>query len=65
MADVTVNDQGSIVLLRPETPAAIAWIDEHIGAENGYQPYYPTVVCDHCFADDVIEGMIGDGLAVK
>ncbi len=62
--DVTVVDQGSIVMLYPQTSEGVAWIDEHIGQENGCQPYYPTVVCEHRFADNVIDGMIGDGLAV-
>lgn len=62
--DVTVVDQGSIVILMAETPAGVEWVEEHIGQDNGYQPYWPNVVVGHRYADDVINGMIDDGLAV-
>lgn len=64
-ADINVRDEGSIILLEPQSPTGRDWIDEHIGPDNGYQPMYPTVVCEHRYADDVIEGMLGDGLTVQ
>ena len=64
MTDITIEDHGSIVILRPHTPAAVEWIDEHIGADNGYQPHYPAVVIGHHYADNVIDGMVNDGLEV-
>ena len=65
MIDITVTNGGSIILLRPETPAALAWVEEHIGQDNGYQPYWPTIVCEARYAGDVVEGMIADGLKVS
>ena len=65
VVDVDVLDEGSVVLLRPLTPKAVEWIDKHIGPDNGYQPQYPTVLCEHRFADDVIQGMLDTGLAVE
>jgi len=62
MADFSVNDQGSIVLIEPVSQAAVDWVEEFIGQDNGFQPYWPTVVIEHRYADDVIEGMISDGL---
>jgi len=54
----------SIFLLIPRTISARIWIDDHIGRENGYQPYYPTVVVEHRYISDIIAGVQGDGLVV-
>lgn len=62
--DVTVVNGGSIYLLRPETPEAHDWVEENIGQDNGYQPHYPTVLVEHRFVADIIEGMVDDGLRV-
>jgi len=62
MTDFSVNDQGSIVLIEPVSQAALDWVEEYIGQDNGFQPYWPTVVVEHRYADDVIEGMLNDGL---
>ena len=61
--DFVVENHGSIFLLRPLTPAAKAWVEEHIG-DNGYQPYYPTVVVEHRFIADIVHGAQADGLVV-
>lgn len=63
--DIAVQDHGSVVLLKPKSPTGRDWIDEHIGPNNGYQPYYPTVVCEARFVDNIVLGMLGDGLAVS
>jgi len=65
MADIEVVNGGSIILLRPETDAGQAWIEENIGQDNGFQPYWPTVVCEVRYAGDVIDGMVADGLEVE
>lgn len=62
--DFALEDHGSIFLLRPLTPSATSWIEEHIGQENGYQPYFPTVVVEHCYIDNIVEGLQNYGLAV-
>jgi hypothetical protein len=61
--DFVAENHGSIFLLRPLTPAAKAWVEEHIG-DNGYQPYYPTVVVEHRFIADIVHGAQADGLVV-
>ena len=63
-ADFSVEGGGSVFLLRPLSPAAVDWIDEHIGPGNGYRPYYPTVVVEHRYICDIVEGIRNDGLAV-
>lgn len=62
--DFKVRDEGSLVLLTPETDEAKVWADEHIGQDNGYQPYWPTVVIEHRYADAILEGIELDGLTI-
>jgi hypothetical protein len=64
-ADFFLENHGSIFLLRPQTVSARVWIDDHIGRDNGYQPYYPTVVVEHRYIADIVEGIRKDGLAVS
>ena len=62
--DFLCENHGSIFLLRPLTSSATSWIEEHIGQDNGYQPYFPTVVVEHRYIADIVEGIQNDGLAV-
>ncbi len=62
--DFLVENHGSIFLLRPQNENAIAWVNEHIGQDNGYQPYYPTVVIEHRYVADIVAGIQDDGLVV-
>ena len=62
--DFLVENHGSIFLLKPLTPSATSWVEEHIGQDNGYQPYYPTVVIEHRYVADIVAGIQNDGLAV-
>ena len=63
--DFLVENHGSIFLLRPQNENAIAWVKDHIGSDNGYQPYYPTVVIEHRYVSDIVAGIQNDGLAVQ
>ena len=60
--DFSVLDGGSILLIRPLTDRAVAWVEDNIGEGNGYQPYWPTVIAEHRYAHDIIAGMLADGL---
>jgi len=62
--DFEIQDHGSIFLLIPHSISARAWIDDHIGKDNGYQPYWPTVVIDHGYIADIVEGIRNDGLVL-
>jgi hypothetical protein len=63
--DFSIEHHGSVVLFRPNTPAGIEWANENIGAENGYQPYYPTMVFEPRYVDQVISGIKAEGLLVR
>ena len=62
--DVVIKDGGSVVLLEPKTEQARDWLNENIGQDNGYQPYWPTVVCECRYVEDIVGGMIESGLTV-
>lgn len=63
--DFIVENHSSIFLLRPDTAAALQWVEENIGWENGYQPYWPTVVVEHRYIGDIITGIKNEGLEVR
>ena len=62
--DFILENHRSIFLLRPQNERAVAWVDERIGSNNGYQPYFPTVVIEHRFVADILAGIRSDGLGV-
>lgn len=64
-ADFFLENHGSILLLRPQTDSARIWVADHIGKDNGFQPYWPTVVVEHRYIADIVAGIKNDGLAVQ
>ena len=65
LSDFVLENHSSILLLRPLTPAARSWLEENIGAENGFQPYWPTVVIESRFVEDILLGISASGLEVQ
>jgi hypothetical protein len=63
--DFLCENHGSIFLLKPLTPSAISWIEDHIGQENGYQPHFPTVLVEHRYIADIVDGIQNDDLGVE
>jgi hypothetical protein len=63
--DFAVSNHGSIFLLRPITQAGVDWVQAHIGADNGFQPYYPTAIIEPRFMDDVLVGIRNLGLVAR
>jgi hypothetical protein len=63
--DFTFRNEGSILLLTPHTEHARSWIDEHIGRDNGFQPYYPTIVIEPRYFGPILEGIRESGLEVR
>jgi hypothetical protein len=60
--DFCVENHFSIFLLRPLTPAAESWIDEHI--PDDAQHFGTAVVVEHRFIAEIVRGIQNDGLAV-
>jgi hypothetical protein len=63
--DFRVEFHGAIILLCPLTKPGFRWIERHIGADNGYQPYYPTVILELRYLDDVLVGIRRKGLVAR
>lgn len=61
----TIRDEGSILLLTPRTELARNWTDEHIGRDNGFQPYYPTIVIEPRYVIAILEGIRVAGLEIE
>jgi hypothetical protein len=62
--DFSLENHGSVFLLKPLTSVAISWVEEHIGRDNGFQPYFPTIIIEHRFVEDILDGIQNDGLEV-
>ena len=63
--DFLVEFHGAIILLCPLTEPGFRWIERHIGADNGHQPYYPTVVLEPRYIDDVLGDIREKGLVAR
>lgn len=63
MTDLSVENHGSILLLRPLTDAGTAWLDEHIDSEA--QSFGGAIVVEPRYIADIVAGAIDDGLEVE
>jgi hypothetical protein len=64
--DLRLERHGSSVcLIVPLTEPGLRWVERCIGADNGFQPFYPTVVIEPRYLDEVITGMRRRGLVMK
>ena len=64
-ADFFIEGEGrfcTVYLLRPLTPAAFDWIEEHILEDA--QRLGNAVAVEHGYISDIVAGIQGDGLAV-
>lgn len=62
-ADVRVQNHISLVLVRPLNDAADQWLREHVQADATW--FNGSVVVEPRYLDDLVAGMIGDGLEVR
>ncbi len=63
MADVKIENHGSLVLIRPLTEAASDWLDENISEDA--QHFGGAVVVEPRYVEAIVEGMQNDGLEVR
>jgi len=63
MPDFTFTNHGSITTLRPNTPAASAWVDENIPADA--MQWAGAVVIEPRYADPILDGIASDGLTIE
>lgn len=62
--DFALQDEGAIYLLSPHSAAARSWVEENIGQHNGYQPFWPTVVVEHRYIVEILDGIQRNGLSI-
>ena len=60
--DFEVQNEGTIYLLRPLTPAARAWVAGYIPDDAQY--FGDAVVVEHRYIRDIVAGIVADGLTV-
>lgn len=61
--DVVVENHGSIVLLRPNTPEASAWIDENCATES-WQFLGTALAVEPRCVEPIVEGLQAEGFTV-
>jgi hypothetical protein len=61
--DFEVSGGGTLYLLHPLTPAARAWVDEHLPEDATW--WCGAVIVEHHYIGPIIGGAIGDGLLVR
>ena len=62
--DVRVEGHGSVALVRPMTVIAKEWIDGNVTLES-WQWFGGAVAVDPRYLDDLLMGMMGDGLRIE
>jgi len=60
--DFTVENHGSIFLLRPHSDAAREWAKEHLPED--VQTFGHAYVVEHRYIGDIVAGIVNDGLEV-
>lgn len=63
MADLSIQNEGTIFLLRAHTDAGKEWIAKHI--PDDAQHFGGAVVVEHRFIGDIAQGAVNDGLEVE
>ena len=58
--DFVVENHASVFLLKPLTPAANSWIEEHLPADR--QTFGGAVVIEHRYKWAILEGIQSDSL---
>lgn len=62
MADVRVDNQGTIFLFHLQTEVANDWVGEHV--QDDAQYWGGALVVEHRYAMDLADGMLDAGLEV-
>jgi hypothetical protein len=60
--DFSIENHGSIVLFRMNTPEASAWVSENVESDALF--FGDALVVEHRYAQDLASGMQADGLVL-
>jgi hypothetical protein len=61
--DILIHNRGSMFGFQPTSDVGRTWIDENLQTE-GWQWLGRTLYVDHRYADDILDGMVNDGLTI-
>jgi hypothetical protein len=61
--DVSVANHGSVIMVRPISDEAKAWVDENVPLED-WQWMGGAFAVDPHYIENLVDGMRGDGLSV-
>jgi len=64
MADVTITNQGSLMLFELNSPAARHWAEDNVDLPE-YMRFGNGFVSEYRYAWDLAQGMIDSGLEVE
>jgi hypothetical protein len=62
-ADFSVENHGSLFLLRPHTPRAKAWMKHEVHAEP-YQFFGDALAIEHRYISEIVRKLIDEGFIV-
>jgi len=62
MTDLTLQDHGTIFLLRARTKAGTRWVLENVQVQNEYAG---AIVVEPRYVDALADGAVADGLSVE
>ncbi len=62
--DFAISDQGTVVLFKPLSASAKAWIDNNVAYES-WQMFGSALAVDHRYAQGLYDGIINDGMTVQ
>ena len=67
MADVTIQNHGTVLLFSLHTNVAQEWAEENMNYEPEHfrEAFRKSFPVEHRFAHDVAQAMLSDGLQVK
>lgn len=63
MYDAIVENHGSIFLVRPSSDEAMVWLQTH--TSDDAQWFGGALCVEHRYVNDIINGMISDGLSIN
>lgn len=58
--DIQIQNEGSIYLIRGISENGQQWLDDHISDDA--QMFGDVIVVEHRYIDDIVSGIIQDGL---
>ena len=61
--DFTFMDEGNIILLFPESPKALAWIEDNLSKER--YTYGRSVIIDHRYFSPIYSAITMEGLSIE